>query len=105
MHSDVESAEKGGVRCLLFHPGEEQLRDAGIASYLALWPADEREANVTLGKREHWWAPDDRQVPDAFLAYINHDGPRLILNEAGVNSTNTIHRIRFAPASTWFKGG
>jgi hypothetical protein len=55
----------------------------------------ERIKNRTFKKRKHWFKPDDLLYPDAFLTYMIHDGPRLVINDAKVNCTNSIHRVYF----------
>jgi adenine-specific DNA-methyltransferase len=45
--------------------------------------------------REPWYALPlpKRGAPDAFLTYMNNAFPRLVVNEAGALSTNTIHNV------------
>lgn len=44
-----------------------------------------------------WWDVPATWVPDAFLLRQIHDGPRIIVNEAGATSTDTVHRVRTKP--------
>lgn len=101
---DLRSAENSGHRCLLLNPDQRDERDKALERYRRMWPRAQREKNVTFGKRPNWLCPDDGKTPDAFLPYMNHRGPRLILNSARVNSTNTIHRVWFrdeVPKAYW----
>jgi adenine-specific DNA-methyltransferase len=45
--------------------------------------------------RTPWWSVPlpKRGAPDAFLTYMNDAFPRLVANEAGALSTNTIHNV------------
>jgi adenine-specific DNA methylase len=45
--------------------------------------------------RSRWWSiPLPKHgAPDAFLTYMSHTNPRLVNNEAGALSTNTIHNV------------
>jgi len=58
------------------------------------------KTNATFAKRSLWHCPDDGKLPDGFFPYMNHLGPRIVLNTAAVNSTNTIHRLYFKPSTT-----
>jgi adenine-specific DNA-methyltransferase len=57
------------------------------------------EAGVNQGYkcsiRRRWYDVPSIYVPDAFLFRQIHDAPLLVANEAGVTSTDTIHRVRF----------
>jgi hypothetical protein len=94
---DLRLAQKKGHRCLLLNCNDQTVPNAAVKKYSRFWPAHRRKQNVTFAKRSNWLAPDDGRVPDAFLPYMNHEGPRLILNRARVNCTNTIHRVSFMP--------
>jgi adenine-specific DNA methylase len=90
---DFKEAYQAGHRCVLIDaktPVSEELE-----KYLKQKPREEIESNATFGKRSDWRLPDDENEPDAFFTYMQSLGPRLILNQAGVNSTNTIHRVYF----------
>lgn len=102
--SDLRSAERSGQRCLLLNPDQRDEEGQALKRYRRLWPKTKRKENVTFAKRPNWLCPDDGKRPDAFLPYMNHQGPRLILNLAHVNSTNTIHRVWFrdeVPRAYW----
>lgn len=101
---DLRSAERRGHRCLLLNPDQRDEGDQAVKRYRRLWPRAKRKENITFAKRQNWLCPDDGKTPDAFLPYMNHHGPRLILNLAKVNSTNTIHRVWFrdeVPRAYW----
>lgn len=90
---DFEEAYQSDERCLLVN-GEAEVSDQ-LKKYFDQKSENEIKSNVTFGKREDWRLPDDGNQPDAFFTYMQSLEPRLIVNQAGVNSTNTIHRVYF----------
>jgi adenine-specific DNA methylase len=94
--SDLKSLAKENFRCLLVDTSEMKEGDMPLKIYLWSFPEDIRCNNVTFNKkRTVWHQPDDGRVPDAFFPYMHHYGPRLVINQAKVTSTNTIHRVFF----------
>jgi hypothetical protein len=83
-----------GERCLLLDSAGAP-DDSKVKAYLRRFSKAARDRNVTFQKRPIWHQPDDRNTPDAFLRYMHHVGPRMVFNEAEVNSTNTVHRVYF----------
>lgn len=97
--ADLVHARYQNRRCLLLdtdHPDLEQ-RGSELRRYLATMPLAKRRSIGTFKKRALWHRPDDGRIPDAFFPYMYHHGPRFILNEVGITSTNTIHRVYFKP--------
>lgn len=84
---------------LLFNLPDLRLSQAAV-DYIASFPAEERENNSTFRRRNDWLRADDGRIPDAFLSYMMHDGPRMVLNNAAINATNSIHRVFFHQAVT-----
>ena len=66
-----------------------------MARYLATFDAERLTSIGTFRKRSVWHRPCDGNFPDAFLPVMHHNGPRLVLNMLGCNSTNTVHRVYF----------
>jgi hypothetical protein len=91
--NDFGVAEEKDYRCLLV-TAEGGMSDP-LEAYFDRKSSEEVAENVTFGKRDDWKKPDEGEIPDAFFTYMQSLGPRLILNEARVNSTNTIHRVEF----------
>lgn len=88
---DILDNLEHGFRCFLLDTEKSSLIEP-VAKYLESFPDDKRISNKTFAKRKCWHQPDDSRVPQAFLTYMCDHGPRLIINCAAVNSTNTIHR-------------
>lgn len=50
--------------------------------------------------RKPWYVvPLPRQRPDAFIPYMSHLGPRLIVNDLGARSTNLLHGVSLSSGS------
>lgn len=82
-------------RCWIFHIDDESIASKTASAYVATFDEAQKSKNETFKKRPCWLASDDKRIPDAFLSYMNNIGPRLVLNSASINSTNTIHRVFF----------
>jgi adenine-specific DNA-methyltransferase len=89
-------------RCLIVGAPKPNIPKASryFREYTRGFAESRRKANVTFNKRDPWHAVDDRKVPDAFLSYMHHEGPRLVLNSANINCTNSIHRVYFSQVVT-----
>ncbi|MBE8570473.1 SAM-dependent methyltransferase, partial [Vibrio sp. OPT46] len=69
-----------------------------VSAYLNQITLEERTKNRTFEKRPHWFAPGygiDGIVADCFLSYMIHLGPRMVVNKAKLNCTNSIHKVIF----------
>ena len=93
---DLDAASNEGARCFLLHTADRE-SEAQIEQYLATFPKELLDSNRTFQKRVVWHQPDDGQIPDGFFPYMNHVGPRIVMNDARVTSTNTVHRVFFKP--------
>jgi adenine-specific DNA-methyltransferase len=98
--SDMLIAYKDDQNCLLISRPCLGRAALSVRRYFDAFPKALIDTNATFSKRGVWHEPDDGKIPDAFLPYMNHLGPRLVLNSALVNSTNTIHRVYFDPLTT-----
>ena len=96
---DMIQARKENRKCLLIDTNHSDINRKGSAlrNYLASMPRTKRRKTKTFKRRSLWHRSDDGRVPDAFFPYMYQHGPRIILNELGTTSTNTIHRIYFEP--------
>lgn len=87
----AESLIDSDVRCLLLDTSVENL-SAEVVLYLNRYP-EEKRGLATYKKRTVWHRPDDKKIPDGFFTFLTHNGPRLVLNSARVNCTNSVHRM------------
>lgn len=69
--------------------------DKHLKSYLEQGKRDGVHLRYKCRTRWPWYSVPMQQPPHAFLTYMSHIRVRLILNEAGINSTNNIHNVNF----------
>lgn len=84
----------GLVGLLALTNASEPDSDADLAAYLAEGEAADVHTGYKCSIRKNWWAVPSVWTPDAFLLRQIHDHPRVIANETGATSTDTIHRVR-----------
>lgn len=80
--------------CILFRIADKNITSSE-QTYIGTFPEEARLKNSTFKRRANWLDADDNRIPDAFLSYMNHHGPRLVLNNQNLNATNSIHRVYF----------
>lgn len=91
-HQELIEADS---RCLLLNPDSIENNEIAVKKYFAKMSKEKRESNKTFKKRKYWYKPDDECYPDAFLSYMMDKGPRIVINDLGINCTNSIHRVYF----------
>lgn len=92
--------QRDGYRAYLVCPTEEHIQNPEhpVSIYLNQITQQERNKNRTFAKRPHWFAPGygiDGIIADCFLSYMIHLGPRMVVNKAKLNCTNSIHKVIF----------
>ena len=92
---DHEKIAEENKRCFLVNAHDPKRTEESIKNYLKLFPEDKISSLSTFKGRKVWSNPDDGKPPDAFFPVMRHLGPRLALNEAKINCTNTLHRVYF----------
>jgi len=99
--TDLKRFQRLGLKCLLVGgtntPKHLKIR---LKPYFATYPKQSLQANSTFKKREDWTEIDNSNLPDAFVRYMNQDGPLLALNSAATNCTNTLYQIFFKSGTT-----
>ena len=91
-----------GKRTHFLSVPEPTKRRKAIQEFLSSYPDKKRKETSTFKKRSIWSHSDDNNPSGAFFPVMHHDGPRLVLNEAGICSTNTVHRAYFKSEVTPF---
>jgi len=87
-------ASEGDVRLLLDLAGRPGPSDDHLLAYLQAGVASSISTRYKCRVRRPWYAvPLPRSKPDAFLPYMSHLGPRLIVNDAGAWSSNLLHGV------------
>lgn len=91
--ADWEALQRKGEKCYLLQT--DLLPDMLQAYRLWNYILYGQERRVNLGfkcrTRVPWYAVPYIRIPNVFLTYMANQIPRLVLNEAGAVSTNTIH--------------
>lgn len=90
-----ENLAKEGKRCLLFYP-QDPLSDAA-RRYIAYGEALDVPNGYKCRNRKPWWRVPLVAKPDLLLTYMNHERPRLISNDAGVQLLNSLYGIALKP--------
>lgn len=98
-NADMEAAQTEGEDCLLLDT-RRTMHSPAVIAYLNTFERKLRESNETFKKGAFWHQPQLGQISDGFLSYMHDAGPRLVLNQAGVYCTNSIHRVFFKPNVT-----
>ena len=89
----------GGKGYLISWDGITEVSEE-IRNYLSTYPEEQRDSCSTFKKRKMWSQPDDGSIPDAFFPVMQHNGPRVLLNNARINCTNSVHRGYFRSKKT-----
>lgn len=95
--------QEEGAKSFLVCPESIDERHSAIRNYLSRVPAKTRKTNRTFRKRAAWYFPDDKRYPDAFLSYMIDRSPRLVINSARVNCSNSVHRVFFNEGMSFIK--
>lgn len=90
--SDLEALANAGIASLLLDAGPAT-RSQAVRNYVRSPRAARVKTRFKCRSREPWFSIADTKVPDAFLTYVNHFSPRLVLNLAEATSTNAVHRV------------
>jgi adenine-specific DNA-methyltransferase len=88
------------AQLLLDLAGKPKSRNANLRAYLAEGEASGISGRYKCRVRKPWYAvPLPRSKPQAFLPYMNHHGPRLIVNDANAISSNLLHGVTLRPGA------
>ena len=97
---DHDDLIKNGGKGYLVSCAEKETHSDEMLKYLLRYSQDEIEKCSTFKKRSEWSLIDDQNPPDAFFPVMHHLGPRLVLNDARLNCTNSVHRAYFLETYT-----
>jgi len=89
---DMKRLSARGQRSLLFYPMQEK-PTGKTAAYIRSGEWIGLHHRYKCRNREPWWKVPGVKVPDAFVTYMSHEVPRLVVNKAKSVSTNTVHGI------------
>lgn len=94
--SDTLVHKNMGVSCFALDAPLET-KSATVKQYLETYSESDIAKNATFTKRSCWFRFLDGKTPDAFMVFMTHLGPRIILNQANANATNGMYRVNFEP--------
>ena len=83
---------------LRLRPGDEVPQ--AVRRYLDSAAGQQARTAYKCRNRDPWYSVPDVIVPDAFMAYMSGDGPRLAANLAGCTGTNSVHMVALTGAMT-----
>lgn len=72
---------------------DESSASGRVARYLELGEGQGLPSRYKCRTRKPWYRVPYVRRPDLFLTYMAHVAPRLVVNEAGATSTNTVHGV------------
>ena len=92
--ADWNAMSAAGDRVHLLHlKGNNSKPSAALAKYIRFGEGNEVHKGYKCSIREPWYAVPSVWTPDGFLFRQIYDFPRVVLNQAGATSTDTIHRL------------
>ena len=90
--ADLVQLREADEACWLLYP-RDRLLVASTARYVASGEAEGLHERYKCRNRNPWWRVPGVRQPDLFITYMASDYPRVVLNDAGAISTNTVHRF------------
>ncbi|MGQ9630396.1 MAG: HsdM family class I SAM-dependent methyltransferase [bacterium] len=92
---DWGALQRRGEKCHLLHVDlpPDMLRAYRLWNYILHGQEKGVNSAFKCRTREPWYAVPYVRIPNIFLTYMANQIPRLVFNEAGAVSTNTIHGV------------
>jgi len=92
--ADWNAMSAAGDRVHLLHLQRGDARPtAALAKYIRFGEGNDVHKGYKCSIRKPWYAVPSVWTPDGFLFRQIYDFPRVVLNQAGATSTDTIHRL------------
>lgn len=92
--TDWNAMAKAGDRVHLLHIEPSKGKPTGsLGRYIRFGEGNEVHKGYKCSIRPTWYAVPSVWTPDGFLFRQIYDFPRVVLNQAGATSTDTIHRL------------
>ncbi len=89
----LEPEPPGAASCPRLLAYSTNSRSGVLREYVRSRAALAVRGRLKCQKRDPWYAIEDTRASDAFLTYISHSAPRLVLNRARFTCTNAVHRL------------
>jgi len=82
-------------KCKLLHITlpKEEIKKYSVWRYLLKGEQKKIHERYKTSQRDPWYEVPYVRIPSCFLTYMSYKFPRLVLNEARVTNTNTIHSV------------
>ena len=91
---DLLSILEAGKPCMLLDTNKVETLPKSVEAYLSKFPKENFERTTFQRRAARVWHHfNDHRIPDAFFPYMNNDGPYIVINESGMTSTNSVHRM------------
>lgn len=95
--SEWSELSNTGEKCLLLNIGDITRED--LTEHALEYITAGEQSGIDNGykcriRKPNWWRVPSVWTPGAFLLRQIHEGARIVLNQAGVTCTDTIHRLR-----------
>ncbi len=93
--ADMARLDRGNTATRLFVPSSDVTlaTHPAVRSYVQLGETENVHTGYKCRIRREWWRVPSVQVPDGFMLRQISTAPRIVANEAGATSTDTIHRV------------
>lgn len=94
--ADMHTLRDADAPCdlLAVSDAAEVADDSPLRLYIAAGEVEDVHRGYKCSIRKRWWVVPSIWTPHAFLLRQIYDHPRIIANDAGAISTDTIHRVR-----------
>lgn len=89
--ANVEAGAKAYL--LVFTPNAKEEGSEGVRAYLANGEKQEVHKGYKTSIRDQWWVIPSIKLSDALFLRRNNIYPKFVLNNAGVYTTDTMHRV------------
>lgn len=99
---DLSRMRSNNEPCLLFYPPKEEPSPPS-ARYIRSGEWIGLHNRYKCRTRQPWWKVPGVKTPEIFITYMASDFPRIVLNEVGAVSTNTVHRFYIAKGAKRIK--
>ena len=91
-----QALRDAGGRCWLFYPSSVKPA-AAARRHITHGERDGVPGAYKCRVRKPWWRVPLVAEPDLILTYMNHDRPRLVVNQAGAHIVNSVYGVTLKP--------
>lgn len=93
---DLKTLLAAGGKNILLDTNRSKKIPQTVNNFLDQFPIERLQATTFKRRGSTFWHQfNDQKIPDAFLPYMNNNGPRIVINKARVISTNSVHRLYY----------